>query len=170
MGISVGVVYDSKLDGFVTYFEDQISQMIDHLFGCQLVVGFNSRRFDYRVLSAYTKIPMNAEDIVFFTLPTLDILEEIKNRLGYRLSLNRLAEETLGSKKSSDGMQALKWYKEGKLKEIAAYCKEDVKLTRNLFLFAVENGHVLFRNKAGKSVRLPLNLEQRIYQIVAAGS
>ncbi len=162
MGMSVGVVYDSKLDGYATYFEDEARQMIEHLAGCQLVVGFNCRRFDYRVLSAYT-------DMDLLCLPTLDILEEIKNRLGYRLSLNRLVEETLGSSKSGDGLQALRWYKEGRLQEIAQYCREDVRLTGNLFLYGVENSHLLFRNKAGKSVRLPLNLDRRIAEIMADG-
>ena len=159
MGLSVGVVYDSKLDGFVTYFEDETEHLIDHLFSCQLVIGFNSRRFDYRVLSPYTEKDLQQ-------LPSLDLLEEIYNRLGYRLSLNRLVEETLGSKKTADGMQALAWYKEGKLREIADYCREDVKLTRDLFLYAVECSHLLFRNKAGKSVRLPLTADQRIAEIV----
>ena len=158
MGLSVGVVYDSKLDGFVTYFEDETDGLIEHLFSCELVVGFNNRRFDYQVLTGYTQRDLHQ-------LPTLDLLEEIHNRLGYRLSLNRLVEETLGCKKTADGLQALAWYQEGKLLEIADYCREDVKLTRDLFLYAVENSHLLFRNKAGKSVRLPLPLDQRISQI-----
>ena len=160
MGLSVGVVYDSELDGFVTYFEDEAEQLVQHLFNCHLVVGFNNRRFDYCVLSAYT-------DQDLFSLPTLDLLEEVKNRLGYRLSLNRLIEQTLGSQKSGDGLQALQWYKEGKFKEIADYCRKDVELTRNLFLYGLDNEHMLFRNKAGKTVRLPLNLDRRILEITA---
>lgn len=159
MGVSVGVVYDSLLDEFVTYFEDEIDQLVDHLFSSELVVGFNIKRFDYQVLSAYTRRP-------FHDQPTLDLLEEIYNQLGYRLSLNRLVEETLGLRKTADGTQALAWYKEGKLREIADYCREDVKLTRDLFLYAVECSHLLFRNKAGRSVRLPLTADQRIAEIV----
>lgn len=159
MGMSVAVVYDSKLDGFATYFEDEVSDLVDHLYACELVIGFNIRRFDYRVLSGYT-------DKDLFQIPTLDLLEEVHNQLGYRLSLNGLAKETLDSRKTGDGLQALAWYKEGKLKEIADYCREDVKLTRNLFLHAVEASFLLFRNKAGRSVRLPLNLDQRIGQII----
>ena len=159
MGVSVGVVYDSQLDEFVTYFEDEIDQLVDHLFSCELVVGFNIKRFDYQVLSAYTRRD-------FHDRPTLDLLEEIHRQLGYRLSLNRLVEETLGLTKTADGTQALAWYKEGKLREIADYCREDVRLTRNLFLYAVECSHLLFRNKAGKSVRLPLPVDQRITEMI----
>lgn len=159
MGVSVAVVYDSQLDGFVTYFEDEAERLIEHLSSCSLVVGFNNRRFDYEVLSAYTR--KNLLD-----LPTLDILEVIKDRLGYRLSLNRLVECTLGEQKRADGLQALKWFKEGKIKEIVDYCRTDVELTRNLFLYALEHGHVLFRNKAGKTVRLPMDLDRRLDRIV----
>jgi DEAD/DEAH box helicase domain-containing protein len=159
MGVSVGVIYDSLLEEFVTYFEDEIDQLVDHLCKCELVVGFNIKRFDYQVLSAYTRRNLHDQ-------PTLDLLEEIHNQLGYRLSLNRLVEETLGLRKSADGTQALAWYKEGKLREIADYCRDDVKLTRDLFLYAVECSHLLFRNKAGKSVRLPLSADQRIAEIV----
>ncbi len=162
MGMSVGVVYDARLDGFATYFEDEVDGLIDHLQRSDLVVGFNNRRFDYRVLSGYTRYNL-------YQLPTLDLLEEIYNQLGYRLSLDRLAKETLGSQKTGDGLQALAWFKEGKLKEIADYCREDVKLTRNLLLHAVEHSFLLFRNKAGKSVRLPLNLAARIAQLTDAG-
>ncbi|MEJ2058622.1 MAG: DUF1998 domain-containing protein, partial [Desulfofustis sp.] len=161
MGMSVGVVYDALLDGFVTYFEDEVKQMIDHLHRSDMVVGFNNRRFDYRVLSAYTRQNLSR-------LPTLDLLEEIHNQLGYRLSLNRLATETLGAQKTGDGLQALAWFKEGKLKEIAEYCREDVILTRNLMLYAVEHSFLLFRNKAGKPVRLPLNLAARIAEFTGA--
>jgi DEAD/DEAH box helicase domain-containing protein len=160
MGMSVGVIYDSVLDGFATYFEDEADKLVQHLFEADLVIGFNSKRFDYQVLSAYT-------DLDLFSLPSLDMLEEIKARLGYRLSLNRLIEHTLGCSKSSDGLQALRWYKEGKLREIADYCRKDVELTRNLFLHALDNASVLFRNKAGKTVRLPLDLDVRIGEIIS---
>jgi len=159
MGISVGVVYDSELDGFVTYLEEEVDQLVAHLQRAELVVGFNNRRFDYRVLTGYT-------DLDLFELPTLDLLEQIQTRLGYRLSLNRLAEQTLGSTKSANGLQALKWFKEGKIKEIVHYCRKDVEITRDLLLYALENGYLLFQNKAGSTVRLPLSLDQEIFKVV----
>jgi len=64
--------------------------------------------------------------------------------------------------KTSDGLQALKWYKQGNIKKIVEYCKKDVELTKNLFLHALEHGHLLFKNKAGNIVRLPLNIDQAV--------
>jgi len=155
MGISVGVVYDSQLDGFVTYFENEADKLVDHLLRLDLLVGFNNKRFDNRVLSAYT-------DVNLAKLPTIDLLEEIAKQLGYRLSLNGIAEHTLGIAKSGDGLQALQWYKQREFAKLAKYCKKDVEITNKLFIFGLENGYFLFQNKAKKQVRLPLNLKQAV--------
>ncbi len=158
MGISVAVVYDSELDGYITYLEDEIDNLVAHLFELDLVVGFNNKRFDNRVLSRYTHKDLS-------TLPNLDLLEEVHHQLGYRLSLNGLAQHTLGVEKSADGLQALKWYKQGEIAKIVHYCRKDVEITRNLFLHALDNGYLLFQNKSKKIVRLPLNLEKTIQKV-----
>ena len=150
MGISVAVLYDSVSDSFKTYLEKDIPDLISDLRTFDLVVGFNNKRFDNRVLSAYT--PFN-----FASLPTLDIMEKISERLGYRLSLDRLAEHTLGVKKSADGLQALQWFKEGRIDEIIDYCRQDVRITRDIYLFGLKNRYLLFKNKAGSIVRLPID-------------
>ncbi len=155
MGISVAVVWDSKLEGHVTYLEHEMGNLVDHLKTLDLVIGFNNKRFDYRVLSAYTKMNLHL-------LPTLDLLEEVKNQLGYRLSLDRLAQTTLEVQKTGDGLQALQWYKEGKIREICEYCQKDVEITKNLFLHALDEGFLLFTNKVGNRVRLPLELGETI--------
>lgn len=148
MGISVGVVYDSLADDFFVYLEDEIEGLVARLTAADLVVGFNNKRFDNRVLAAYTDEPLDA-------LPTLDILEVVYRRLGYRLSLDRLAAHTLGVKKSANGLMALKWYRQGEIEKIIRYCTDDVRLTRDLARFGVTNGYLLFRNKGGQVVRCP---------------
>jgi DEAD/DEAH box helicase domain-containing protein len=163
MGISVGVVYDSILEGYVTYLENEIDKLVSHLQSLELVVGFNNKRFDNRVLSAYTDIDLSV-------LPTLDLLEEVTNQLGYRLSLNSIAEHTLGLSKGGDGLQALQWYRQGEIQKLCQYCKKDVEITKDLLLFALENGFLLFQNKAGKKVRLPLVLDTTIGILLKASS
>jgi DEAD/DEAH box helicase domain-containing protein len=150
MGISVAVLYDSVADCFKTYLEKDIPDLIRDLQTFDLVVGFNNKRFDNKVLSAYSVFNLAS-------LPTLDIMEKISNRLGYRLSLDGLAEHTLGVKKTANGLQALQWYKEGRMEEIISYCRQDVKITRDIFLFGLENRFLLFKNKAGSIVRLPVD-------------
>lgn len=159
MGVSVAVVYDSEINDFVSYLEHEVGKLVKHLSSFDLVVGFNNKRFDNRVLSAYT-------DANLAQLPTLDLLEEIYNYLGYRLSLNRIAEQTLGTRKSADGLQALAWYKEGRIDLIQHYCKKDVEITRDILYYALERGFLLFANKAKQVVRLPLALDTIIENII----
>jgi DEAD/DEAH box helicase domain-containing protein len=150
MGMSCGVVYDSHKDLFIEYTADQISRLIADLKKFELIVGFNIKRFDYLVLKGYT-------DFDFSTLNTLDILEVIHHHLGFRLSLAHVAQETLGATKTADGLQALQWWQQGRLRDLIDYCKMDVKLTRDLFLFGRKNGYLIFSNRSGKRVRIPVN-------------
>jgi DEAD/DEAH box helicase domain-containing protein len=150
MGISCGVIYDAQKDVFNEYSEDQISRLIADLKEFELVIGFNIKRFDFLVLRGYS-------DFDFTTLNTLDILEDIHHHLGFRLSLAHVTQETLGTTKTGDGLQALKWWQEGRIREIIDYCKMDVKLTRDLYLFGRQNGHIIFRNRDQKRVRIPVN-------------
>ncbi len=150
MGVSVAVVYDSGTGTFHRFGQDELDGLCEILSGMKLVVGFNVRRFDYAVLAGCVKYD-------FGRLRTLDMLEHVKRRLGYRLSLDHLAQATLGASKSADGLQALEWWKQGRLEEIATYCQADVAITRDLYLFGRDKGYVLFRNKAGNVVRLPVD-------------
>ncbi|MDH4012099.1 MAG: DUF1998 domain-containing protein, partial [Desulfobacterales bacterium] len=122
MKMSCAVLYDSIKDQYLEFLDDQVDQLIEHFKKCDLVVGFNIKRFDFRVLAGYS-------DFNFEQLPTLDILEDVHNRLGYRLSLDHLAKVTLGKKKTADGLQALRWWKQGRIREIIDYCKKDVEIT-----------------------------------------
>jgi DEAD/DEAH box helicase domain-containing protein len=152
MLVSVGVVYDSGRDDYLIFREGEVRQLIAHLRTLEVVVGFNNKRFDNQVLSGY-----EAHDLA--ALPTVDILEKVKQRLGYRISLNNLAESTLGIKKNADGLMALKWYREGRVDKIIAYCRRDVEVTRNLYRFGLEHGYLLFTNKAGSLVRCQVDLQ-----------
>ncbi|MFW6415106.1 MAG: DEAD/DEAH box helicase [Thermodesulfobacteriota bacterium] len=150
MGVSCAVLFDSESGEFRTYLQDGIRELVEDLTSFDLVVGFNISKFDYSVLKGYV-------DFDFRSLPTLDMLAEVHKRLGYRLSLDHLASATLGSKKNGDGLLALKWWKNGEMEKIISYCQEDVNITRQLYLFGHKHGYVLFKNKAGKLVRLQVN-------------
>ncbi|WP_051249598.1 DEAD/DEAH box helicase [Maridesulfovibrio zosterae] len=149
MGISIAVLYDSEQDKFFEYEEDQIPEMIEHLQNLDLIIGFNIERFDYKVLSGIHAFN-------YKSLPTLDLLIKVHERLGYRLKLDNIAQATVDAAKSADGLQALEWWKEGRLDLITEYCKQDVAVTRDVYLFGRDNGYVLFTNKDKKKVRLPV--------------
>ncbi|NCC25626.1 MAG: DUF1998 domain-containing protein, partial [Deltaproteobacteria bacterium] len=150
MGVSCAVLYDSGPDRFTTYMAEDIPALVEDLRSLDLVVGFNIIRFDYRVLQGYSQFP-------FRDLPTLDILAKVQERLGYRLSLGHLAQYTLNAAKSADGLQALKWWKQGRIREIVEYCTQDVAVTRDLYLHGRDKGHLVFQNKAGLQVSLPVS-------------
>ena len=146
---TLAVIYDSLEREFTTFSEGEVHQLLERLAGADLVIGFNVRRFDYQVLRGYTDDDLSS-------LPTFDLLDEIHARLGFRVSLAHLGEETLGESKSADGLQALEWWKEGRIDEIEEYCRRDVALLRDLFHHAREHGHLLFRSRRGGKVRVPL--------------
>jgi DEAD/DEAH box helicase domain-containing protein len=149
MKISCAVLYDSKADRYIDFLENQIPRFVEVLQTFDLVVGFNIKRFDYQVLKGYT-------DFDFAKLANLDILEEVKKHLGFRLSLDHLASATLGAGKSADGLQALRWWQQGKILEIIAYCRKDVELTRDLYRYGAQNKYLLYTSKDQQTLRIPV--------------
>ena len=149
MGLAVAVTQDLTTGEVRVYPEDLVEELLEELAAAALIIGFNVRRFDYSVLRGYRALDYAA-------LPTLDLLEEIHATLGFRLSLNHLAQETLGVPKSADGLQSLAWWKAGERDKVIEYCKADVDLTRRLFEFGRDHGYLLYRDYQGRPVRLPV--------------
>ena len=149
MKVSCGVVYDAGDDTYTVYRESQVDALVEHLKQMDLVVGFNNKGFDYRVLTGYS-------DYDFGSLNSLDLLEIVHQQLGFRLSLDHLAEQTLNAQKSGSGLDALKWWKEGDWDRLIAYCRKDVRLTRDLFRFGRDKGYLIYRQRDGDRFRIPL--------------
>ncbi len=126
MRMSVGVTYSTARGDYKIYGEKQVNDLIEELRRADLVVGFNSLRFDYEVLVGHNPF-FDPEQ-----LRTLDMLVELQKTLQHRLSLDSIATATLGVEKTAEGMQAIHWFKEGKLLEIAEYCCYDVKITKTV--------------------------------------
>lgn len=143
MMVSVAVIYDNLEEKFYTFNKDEVNKLIEYLFAADLVVGFNHKKFDYAVLAPYTT--QNLKDI-----PSFDILEDVYKRLGHRLSLDHLAKETMGQRKSADGLQALAWFKAGEIGKLTEYCRNDVIITRDLFLYGLKNGYLVYKSKLHK--------------------
>ena len=150
MGIALAVVCHLEEGRFETFFEPRAGDLAATLKAAGLVVGFNSRRFDYTVLSGYT-----GEDYSR-TLPTLDLLDTMVERLGRRVSLDHLTKETLGAGKTADGLQSLQWVKEGRFDLIEEYCRRDVELLRDLYLFGRREGYVWIADRTGR-VQVPVD-------------
>ncbi len=150
MELAVAVTYATADGQFRHFTEDQADQLVAELQRADLVVGFNLYRFDYTVLQPYTSVPLNQ-------LPTVDMLRDIYRRLGFRVKLDSLAEATLGVNKSADGVQAVRWFRQGKIEKVLAYCEQDVRVTRDVYLFGQENGWVSFFDKFGRRRRVSVS-------------
>jgi len=141
MGMSLGVTYSTKLGEYRIYSESRVNELVDQLIRADLVVGFNVINFDYAVLMAYT-----AYDLPHLC-PTLDMLAEIEKKLGHRLGLDAVASASLGVGKTGDGLDAIRWWREGKLLEIAEYCCFDVKCTKLVHEFGLINKRLFYDDR-----------------------
>jgi DEAD/DEAH box helicase domain-containing protein len=145
----VGVTYSTAKNEYRIYGEKRVDDLLKELQRADLVVGFNNLRFDYEVLHGYTAFDLRQ-------LPTLDMLAILQTQLQHRLSLDAVASATFGVEKTAEGMQAIKWFKEGKLLEIAEYCCYDVKITRMVHEYGVHNRLVHYHNRFGKKLSVPV--------------
>ena len=150
MRLAVGVVWDSIDQDYFVYEEKDAKILVEKLQTADLVIGFNVIGFDYTVLQPYSDFDLQE-------INTFDMLVDVKKLLNFRLSLNHLAQHTLNAKKSADGLMSLQWYKEGKIDKIIHYCKQDVEITRDLFLYGEEHGYVNYQSRSGNPLQLQVN-------------
>jgi len=149
MRMSVGVTYSTARGDYKIYGERQVEDLIKELQRADVVVGFNNLRFDYEVLHGYTPLDMRQ-------IPTLDMMIELQNQLQHRLSLDSIATATFGVEKTAEGLQAIHWFKEGKVLEIAEYCCYDVKITRLVHEYGRDNKQLFYHNRFGKKLSVPV--------------
>lgn len=150
MGMSIGVTCSSATGEYKIYGEKQVDDLIRDLQRADLVVGFNNLRFDYEVLHGYTSLDL-------CQLPTLDMLVELQNTLNHRLSLDSIATATFGVEKTAEGLQAIRWFKDGKLAEIAEYCCYDVKITKLVHEYGKHYRQLHYANRFGKKMTVPVS-------------
>lgn len=160
MGVSCLCAYDSLERRYRVFFEDNRAEFEDLATSRDLLVGFNSIRFDDKVLEAESWLRGGPK--------RYDILREIwisqgldPDSFGYHhngFGLDACATaEGLGGK-TGHGAQAPKDWQRGRYGSLVDYCLEDVRLTRNLFHLILSEGG--FRNpKTGGYMKLRHPLE-----------
>lgn len=155
MGLSLTVVQNLAVGQFTTYREEEVENLIEVLFGADLVVGFNCRSFDFAVLSGYS-----GGD--FSRIPVLDILEILHRSSGLRCSLDALAQINLNKGKTGTGIEALQYYRKGQWNELESYCRRDVEITSDLFFLTLQRGSLWVpgKNKELREVSLSFDLEK----------
>ena len=141
MGMSVGVTYSTASGQYQIYSEKRVHDLVNELLRADLVVGFNVINFDYEVLMGYSAYDLPS------LVPTLDLLVELEKKLGHRLSLDAVATATLGVGKTADGLDAIRWWREGKILDIAEYCCFDVKVTRLVHEYGRDQKRLFFLDR-----------------------
>lgn len=152
LDISLLVIYDSKTDSYSHYLEEDLPKLWPILESADLLIGYNSDHFDIPLLNRYY-----AGDLT--KIKSLDLLVEIRNVLGRRVRLDQVAEGTLGRKKIGHGLEAIQWWKDKEIEKIRKYCEEDVRITKEIYDYAVKNKKILFK-EIGKLQPVKLNTEK----------
>lgn len=151
MLVSVAVTFNTSDNRYHIYQEENVDILIEDLMEADMVVGFNIKKFDYIVLSHYT-------DANLLSRNSLDLLEIFVQERGHRVSLDNLARSTLNTEKIySSGLDAIRLFQEGEFLELIEYCKQDVKITKELFEYGVQNGFVFFTDLNNIKIKVPVN-------------
>lgn len=135
----VVAIHDSDTGAYTSYFKEELPKLWPIIERADMLVGFNSDSFDIPLLNRY--YPGDISHI-----RSLDLLSEVQKVLGRRIRLQALAEATLGKGKKGDGLKSGEWWREGKKAQVAEYCIEDVRLTRELYDYALAHGLLKYKD------------------------
>ena len=139
LDIAVVCVYDYEADRYDSYLEKDFKNLWPIIEKADMLIGFNSEHFDTPLLNKYYPGDLTK-------IKNLDILKEIKNSLGRRIKLDTIAEATLGKKKTGHGLEAITWWKNGEIDKIIKYCLEDVKITKEVYEYALKNSSLKYKD------------------------
>lgn len=138
LDISLVGLYDYEDGKYHSFLQEEFSLMWPFFEKADMLISFNGDHFDIPLLNKYYE-----GDLTKFR--SLDILREIRQSFGRRMKLDQLAEGTLGVNKSGNGLEAIAWWKNGEIGKIREYCLKDVKITKDLYEFAIKNNKLFFK-------------------------
>src|SRR3989344_1221809 len=103
------------------------------------------------------------KEVVIKTLPACDLMEDVTNVLGHRLSLDSIAQATLGTQKSGHGLDAIRYFREGNMEKLKSYCLDDVRITRDIFEYGKKHGNVKYSSKYSPDLNaVPVDWKQYV--------
>jgi len=154
--ISFVGVYSYKQNAYLSFFEHELDKLKSLLQGAGLIIGFSINRFDLPILNKHLSINLNAID-------NIDILDDIEAKLGHRVGLDWLSQTNLKVGKSAHGLDAIKFYKEGRLEDLKNYCLQDVKITKDLYELGLKQGHLMVPTNYGAEItKVEFDWEKKI--------
>ncbi|MEK9179302.1 MAG: hypothetical protein AAB893_02435 [Patescibacteria group bacterium] len=147
--VSVAVAYDYATNKSYSFTEKTIGDLFRLFEKASLLVGYNSNNFDLVVLSPYY-----VGDL--FSFERFDLMESIKEKTGRRYPLDDLITATLSKGKTGHGLQAIDFFREGRIEELTSYCTDDVMLTKELFDFGITNRFIYLPTAVSK-IKVPVS-------------
>ena len=153
--ITVVSIFDYATGKYSSFEEKELPNLWPILEKSERLIGFNSDHFDIPILNKYY-----GGDLTKF--PSLDLLKVVKESTGSRFKLNDLAKATLQMEKSADGLQAQKWFEEGKMDLIKKYCEQDVKVTKELYEYGRKNRMLYYQTLTGELRPFAVNFELQV--------
>lgn len=123
MGISVLTAYDSLDRMFHVYCDDNKDEFRKRITDKTLVVGFNSRTFDDKVVQACWG----------FTNQSYDICAELKKLFKSSFKLEEYSLANFNISKGMSGALAPELYQTGQTGKLIDYCLRDTWITAKLF-------------------------------------
>src|SRR3989338_3056908 len=140
--ITVVGIHDTHGDKYSCFTKDELGALWPMLESADMLVGYNTEHFDIPILNKYYSGDLSK-------IKHIDLLKEIKQVLGRRLRLDSVAEATLGKKKSGNGLDAGKWWAAGEFEKVKAYCLDDVRITKELYEYAIKNSLLKYKDFEG---------------------
>lgn len=150
--ITVVSIYEYETDSYRSFVESELGELWPILEKSGRLIGYNSEHFDLPIMNRYY-----AGDLMQF--PQLDLLRVIKDSCGKRYKLNDIAKATLQIEKSADGLQAQKWWEEGKIDEIKKYCEQDVRVTKEIYDYGRKNKMIYYPTLTGEVLPIGVDFE-----------
>jgi hypothetical protein len=148
--LAAAVTYNTAMAAYHRYTEGRAKELVEELQSADLVVGYNVLEFDYEVLRGYRYVRLEQP-------PTLDMMQDLAKTLGFRLPLDAVATATLQVGKSADGLQAVRWYRQGLIDKVLDYCQQDVEITKRVHEFGQQNRFVYYWDRQYQRQMVPVN-------------
>lgn len=154
-GASAIALYDTH-DGWMYFYDDTtIEQCARHLEAADIVVGYNSARFDIPCVEGLANRRLRIRRSVdIYKL----LVEEYANRgiTGQKgdFTLDAVSKRNLGRGKIDHGGNAKELARKGHWAKLFNYCADDVHLTRDLFDKMVADGGLI--GLRGQFISLPV--------------
>jgi hypothetical protein len=151
LGVTVVGVYSYESDKYFAFESSELPIFSRMLENSDRIIGFNSNAFDIPILRKHV-------GPIIDRVKSLDLMDNVESSAGFRISLDNLAGTTLGARKSGSGLDAIKWWRQGKRDLVKKYCLMDVELTKKLYEHGKEKGLLKFRDKrSGETREIPVS-------------